>query len=87
MANLGICRKFAIASQRTEKRGTRSVNHVGEEEEYCLCQSTPPLIVTLKFEDFPVEMETDTGAALSSVTETTFEKLLKEKQALAPSPV
>ena len=34
-----------------------------------------------------MEMGIDTGAALSLVSEATFEKLWKEKQALAPSQV
>lgn len=74
------------------KRNSRSVNRVEEEEEYCLLQlrppqSTPPLKVTLKLEDCQVEMEIDTGEALSLVSEATFEKLWKEKPALAPSQV
>ena len=74
------------------KRNSRSVNRVEEEEEYCLLQlrslqSTPPLKVMLKLEDCPVEMEIDTGAALSLVSEATFEKLWKKKPALAPSQV
>ena len=74
------------------KRNSQSVNHVEEEEEYCLLQltfpqSTPPLKVTLKLEDCPVEMEIDKGAAMSLVSEATIEELWKEKPALAPSPV
>ena len=74
------------------KRNSRSVNRVEEEEEYCLLQlrppqSTPPLKVTLKLEDCQMEMEIDTGEALSLVSEATFEKLWKEKPALAPSQV
>ena len=51
-----------------------------EEEEYCLLQltspqSTPPLKVTLKLEDCPVEIEIDMGAALFLVSEATIEEL------------
>ena len=50
-------------------------------------QSTPPLKVMLKLEHCPVEMEIDTGAAISLVSETTIEELWKEKPALSPSQV
>ena len=43
--------------------------------------------MTMKLEDCPVEMEIDTGAALSLVSEATFKKLWKEKPALAPTQV
>ena len=67
---MGICREFAIASQRTGEKGTLIQSTVWRST-----QSTPPLKVTLKLEDCPVEMEIDMGAALSLVLEATFEKL------------
>ena len=72
------------------KRNSRSVNRVEEEEEYCLLQltspqSTPPLKMTLKLEDCPLEIEIDVEAAMSLVSEATIEELWKEKPALALS--
>jgi len=66
------------------KRNFRSVNRVEEEEEFCLLQlgsleSMPPLKVMMKLEHCPVEMEMDTGAALSLVSEATIEELWKER--------
>ena len=67
------------------KRKACSVNRVEEEEEYCLLQlrSPQPLKVTLKLEDCPVEMEIDTGAALSLVSEAMDIREIVEREASA----